>query len=177
MLQLTIRPIHPRIPEEDDLGRPWGGYSAEKSHDELYRHNRGCWVLGARADQEKYALFSSDDPSGRIVRFAIAIEDIESVGNRRALIGTVLHQGHSVYDKYVDKPSPVSKARNPVTYFDAPEDRRHCVCGCGTPVARGYFVPGHDQRAIHDRVARVGSVVEFLNWFDTHYPEPATTQA
>ena len=28
------------------------------------------------------------------------------------------------------------------------------------------FLPGHDQRAIHDRINQIGTVSEFLDWFD-----------
>jgi hypothetical protein len=38
-------------------------------------------------------------------------------------------------------------------------------------IALGAFLPGHDQRAIHARIARVGTVVEFLRWFDAHYKD------
>lgn len=167
MLHITLSSIQHKDPEKDELGRSWVGYSEDKSIEELYEQNRGCWVLGARADRERYALFSYRG----IVKFAIAIDGIEPTPTRRALVGTILELGDPVYDQYVDKESPVSRVRNPITYFDASADRRECACGCGQPVARGYFVPGHDQRAIHERVARVGSVVDFLHWFDAHYPE------
>ena len=31
------------------------------------------------------------------------------------------------------------------------------------------FVSGHDQRALHERVAKIGTVAEFLSWFDQTY--------
>lgn len=30
---------------------------------------------------------------------------------------------------------------------------------------------GHDQRAIHDRIAKIGSVADFLEWFDATWEE------
>jgi hypothetical protein len=34
------------------------------------------------------------------------------------------------------------------------------------------WLPGHDQRAIHQRIARdfAGSVRDFISWYDTHRP-------
>jgi hypothetical protein len=85
---------------------------------------------------------------------------------RRQIVGEVLRTGHPVFDAHVGKPSPAPRARNPVTYVESDEDRRLCECGCGTGVARGPFVSGHDQRALHERVARIGTVSESLRWFD-----------
>lgn len=45
--------------------------------------------------------------------------------------------------------------RNPVTYVADPVEQRTCACGCDGPVTGGrVFLPGHDQRAIHERIAR-----------------------
>lgn len=71
-----------------------------------------------------------------------------------------------MHNAYIGK--AMKGTRNPIQYFDAPEDRTPCLCGCGHLVF-GDFVAGHDQRAIHDRVAKIGSVAEFLGWFDRHY--------
>ncbi|MGY3567928.1 hypothetical protein [Sinomonas sp. RB5] len=52
-------------------------------------------------------------------------------------------------------------------------DRREehlCRCGCGQPSSRD-FLPGHDQRAIHERIKKVGTVSDFLDWFDAHFKE------
>lgn len=58
--------------------------------------------------------------------------------------------------------------RNPVTYVRSPFDRGlPCQCGCGEFAARSKpFVQGHDQTALHDRVRRIGTVADFLRWFD-----------
>ncbi|MEU3990071.1 hypothetical protein AB0F24_17140 [Streptomyces platensis] len=43
-----------------------------------------------------------------------------------------------------------------------------CRCGCGeTPSPGSEWPPGgHDHRAVHQRIARIGSTVEFCDWFD-----------
>ena len=72
-------------------------------------------------------------------------------------------------DKYVDKKSPVQNVRNPVTYFTSPLDAKGdpCQCGCGKLAPKGRsFLPGHDQTALHDRVKQIGTVADFINWFD-----------
>ena len=33
----------------------------------------------------------------------------------------------------------------------------------------GRFLPGHDQRAIHERIAKISFVADFLDWFDEHF--------
>lgn len=159
-------------PDKDVLGRTFFGFDESVTDSELYEANRGCWVLGARADQEQYALLSFEGT----VRQAIEIEHIDEVPERhprRALVGSVLRKGHPVYDKYVHQPSPVSGVRNPITYFDEEADTRTCACGCGAVLSTRDFLPGHDQRALHDRVARVGSVKQFLRWFDATYKDGA----
>ena len=80
--------------------------------------------------------------------------------------GTILGEGHPVYDKYVGNASPVQGVRNPVTYFDDVADGRPCRCGCGGVATTGDFLPGHDQAALHARVKQIGTVAEFLDWFD-----------
>ncbi|MGH9127726.1 MAG: hypothetical protein ACRDY2_01885 [Acidimicrobiales bacterium] len=65
--------------------------------------------------------------------------------------------------------APVGRVRNPITYVDTALDRRACACGCGVVVVARDFLPGHDQRAIHERISQLGSVIEFLRWFDTTF--------
>jgi hypothetical protein len=168
MLHITLGP---RVPADvdDGLGRKWVGYDDKMSEAELFEANRGCWRLGPRADSEQYGLVSYKGE----VKQAFEIDRIITVpvGGRRAIEGRPLTAGHPVYDEFVGGPSPVSRVRNPITYFDARDHRRGCACGCGEEVARGYFLPGHDQRAIHDRVARVGTVMDFIRWFDEVHPQ------
>jgi hypothetical protein len=79
---------------------------------------------------------------------------------------------HPVFDQYVGGATPAGKSRNPVQYVDSPIDRTLCACGCGnqTPAGR-HFIAGHDQKAIHERIAKVGGVVPFLEWFDNTWTE------
>lgn len=168
MLHITLG--NKRAADRDDaLGRAFVGFDKSMTPEEIYNANRGCWVLGARADEQQYALLSF----GGKVRQAIEIDRVVPIPqrNRRALEGRVLHKGHPVYDRYVNKKSPVTGVRNPITYFTD----QTCACGCGADlVSARDFLPGHDQRAIHDRIARVGSVKAFLQWFDATYEdEPA----
>ena len=87
--------------------------------------------------------------------------------------GRVLRPGHPVHDEYVGGPALVDPARNPVSYVDsALDDQTFCACGCGAPTTLSRdFLPGHDQRAIHERIARVGTVRDFLRWFDTTWKQ------
>ena len=169
MLHITLGPARPVDPNEDELGRSRVGFGEDMDEQELYEANRGCWVLGARAHRQQYALVSFD----QVVRQAIAIDRLVQTGGRRAIEGRILAAGDPVYDTYVGRPTPVGRVRNPITYFEATVGRRLCFCGCGEEVSLGYFLPGHDQRAIHERIARVGTVVDFLRWFDRNYPDSA----
>jgi hypothetical protein len=163
MIHITLGEMKPVEPKEDFLGRSYIGWSVDMSEEQLYEAGRGCWVFGARADREHYVLLSAQGA----VRQAIEIDRLVPAGpTRRAIEGTVLGSGHPVYDAYVGKPSPVEGARNPITYFNSPYGARTCACECGDPVALGYFLPGHDQKALHDRVAQIGTVYEFIRWFD-----------
>jgi hypothetical protein len=110
------------------------------------------------------------------VRQAIEINRIEPIvfrgpgdprDNRSVIHGKILEPGHLVYDEYVGKPSPLEPARNPVRYFTSHLDEAHpCRCGCGDSVTGADFLPGHDQTALHDRVRQIGTVADFLDWFD-----------
>ena|SRR6266550_4255044 len=107
---------------------------------------------------------------------AIEIDRIEPVSgtvggresSRRSVIhGDALTEGHPIYDTYVGKPSPIPPQRNPIGYFNAPEEQTPCLCGCGgqTPAGKD-FIPGHDQTAVHERVRQIGTVRDFIDWFD-----------
>jgi hypothetical protein len=41
-----------------------------------------------------------------------------------------------------------------------------CGCVCGAEIFAGEFVRGHEQTALHQRVAQIGTIPEFLRWFD-----------
>lgn len=144
---------------------------------ELYEAGRYAWVLGAAADRERYALIVFNNT----VLQAIDIDRLEEVvvtsakgkpQQRRAFHGSVLAAGHPVYDAFVGKSAPAVSTQNPIKYVETDFDITPCRCGCGESI-RADFLPGHDQRAIHDRIAKFGSVAKFLDWFDSHYG-PAT---
>lgn len=179
MLHITVTAKKPVNPEQDGLGRPYVGYEDGMTQDEMYAANHGEWAIGARAQKERYALFSF----GRTVIQAVEIHDLERTtifsgdpnekrDDRYTINGTVLEAGHPVFDKYVGKPSPVIASRNPVRYFEDPEfdGGRLCACGCDEITTAGDFVPGHDQKAIHERIARIGTVADFLKWMDVVRP-------
>lgn len=169
MLHITLGPVRP-ADRDDALGRDRVGFDDSMTDQELYEANRGCWVLGARADDETHALLSY----GGTVRQAIAIDQIVFIPsrNRRAMEGRILRPGDPVHDRYVGQPSPVIGVRNPITYFD--EDLRTCGCDCGSELTtKAEFIAGHDQRAIHARIAKVGSVKDFLAWFDRAWTDAA----
>lgn len=173
MIEVTLGDDQRVDPAEDELGRDRIGYSESMSPIALYDAAHGAWVLGKRAESERFVLFTH----AGVVRQAVEIERIEQVTKRAAsdtrddrsvIHGRVLDAGHPVFDEFVGKESPVEPHRNPVRYFkhefDAAE--RPCRCACGGFVAGKDFLPGHDQTALHDRVRQIGSVAEFLDWFD-----------
>jgi hypothetical protein len=166
MLHITLGPERPVDPEQDELSRDRVGFSPTMSELALYDANHGCWKLGPRATKERYMIVSFEG----IVRQAVKIGSIEPVTrgrtNRSVVHGPILQAGHPVFDKYVGKTSPVQGMRNPVTYFEDEADGQPCRCGCGGSVTGRDFLPGHDQRAIHDRINQIGTVSEFLDWFD-----------
>ena len=154
------------------LGPSRPGPVEDFTEEELYEAGRGTWVLGARADHQTHALISH---RGTVLQ-AIEIDHLENAdGGRRSIVGRVLHAGNPIHDTYVGQPSPVTGVRNPITYFEPEEGPKLCRCGCGTELApgRGLFVPGHDQRAVHDRIAKIGTVADFLDWFDATWQAEA----
>lgn len=157
-------------PSSDALGRDRVGYAETMSSLALYDANHGTWVLGPKADTERFALFTFKG----VVRQAVEIDRLEKVDTggghqhgRSIIHGRILEAGSPVYDQYVGKTSPVQGVRNPVTYFNE-NVASPCLCRCGGSVAsaRPGFLPGHDQTALHDRVRQIGTVAEFLIWFD-----------
>jgi hypothetical protein len=172
MIHITLASEKPS-PPNDPLGRTRYGYSPEMTPEEIYDNTHGYYILGARADRERYALFSAPDkPGPNKVVLAVEIDRIDPVPGKpgyRQIMGQILTKGHPVFDTYAGKPSPVVGVRNPVSYVDTDEDLQRCQCGCGAQVSHGPFVSGHDQRALHERVAKIGTVAQFLRWFDQIY--------
>jgi len=152
----------------DPMGRPWVGYDQTKSNEELFEINRGRWTLGARANREKFAAFSYT--GDHTIKFLVEIEGIEDSGSRRALVGRVLNADHPLARRYVGE-TALDEHRNPVTYFSDPEAPTLCACGCGERLeGTSAFITGHDQKAIHSRIARQwGSTLSFIDWFDSTF--------
>lgn len=154
------------------MGRSWVGWSPELTDEEVYQQNRGVWILGRRAHRERVATFSHE---GRIVA-VVAIDDIEEVAPlqhqkpKQAIIGRVLKPGDADYDALIGQRA--DHHRNPVTY--PPTELRTCGCGCGEEITSNKsFLPGHDQRAIHDRIAQEwGTTLGFIEWFDSTHGGP-----
>ncbi|MEU6077590.1 AAA family ATPase [Micromonospora sp. NPDC047074] len=116
-----------------------------------------------------------------------------SVANRAWLLALAAEHGVPAVAVVVTAPLDVCLARQaarpgpapgrrwgravPITYVDNhPLDRpRTCGCGCGGVVAGArQFLPGHDQRAIHERISEQwGSAMGFIRWFDDTYRQPA----
>lgn len=165
MLHITLGRARSIDPATDDLGRSVVGFSARMSDQDLYEANHGCWKLGPRARGERYYLASYEG----VIRQAVEIDRIErsSPGGPRSVIhGRVLKAGHPVFDRWVGQASPVTGVRNPITYFDDEADGGICLCGCSGATLGNDFLPGHDQKAMHDRVRQIGTVAEFIQWFD-----------
>lgn len=158
----------------DQYGKSSAGWRPGLTDDQVYEAGRGRWKLGTRADNERYALLTAKN----IVVLAIEITGISAPDpdGRRTITGDILQPGHPVYDKFVGEDAPTGRSQNPIQYIDSPFDRTECACGCGTANPPGRtFVAGHDQKALHRRVAKVGGVAAFLAWFDkTWTEEPAT---
>lgn len=177
MIVITLGEV--RDTPDDVLGRDRAGYKKGMSPLAAYDAARGTWHLGTKANRERYALFAYRGE----VKLAVEISSVDPAPDgRSAITGTILEPGHPVYGRYVGQPSPVREegkrpSSNPVRYYEAPEDRAACLCGCGaiTPDGRDY-IAGHDQTALYQRVKQIGTVKEFIDWFDaTARPFAATT--
>lgn len=128
-----------------------------------------------RARKERFAVIVGAGTQNDSYVMALEIHDVELAeaapvdshrDDRYRIKGRVLQAGHPVYDAYVGQAAAAT--RNPIHYRATAFDLTACRCGCGEP-ARSDFLPGHDQRAIHDRVARFGSVARFIDWFDAAF--------
>jgi hypothetical protein len=170
MIHIKLGEKRPILPEHnDEMRREWVGFDPTLAPEAIFEQNRGRWLLGSRAEKEKYAVFSH----AGVIRCVAEISGFEPFGKKRAIIGTVLGAGHPVHDALINTSAP-DNFRNPVTYAPDPGTAMTCACGCGCPVAgRSTFVAGHDQRAVHRRItAQWGSTLGFLTWFDATYGRP-----
>ncbi len=177
MLHITLADMAPTHDPTDPLKRDFSGWDLRRSTMENWDNNRAYWVLGARAERESYVLFSH---RGTVVMAAQidGIVDASGKPGRKIMEGTPLSRGHPVHDAYVAKSAPerARGARNPITYIDSNVGGWRCGCGCGAEIFAGEFVRGHEQTALHQRVAKIGTIPEFLRWFDAVHggAEPAT---
>jgi hypothetical protein len=160
MLHIKLHSKRPIDSSTDPMGRAWVGYDAELSDHVLFEQNRGRWVLGKRADIEQYAIFSYT--GDHTVKFVAEIDGYEPSGTKRAIVGRVLDAEHPVARRWIGVAAPDGH-RNPTTYVD--DEPRLCACGCGEPTKAGRaFAPGHDQRAIHERITREwGGTLGFID--------------
>lgn len=159
------------LPAGDPMGRAWVGWDPERTDQELYEQNRGRWLLGPRVRRETFATFSYQGEVKIVVQLTgteLISPRPEEAAPKTAIIGHVLGPGDPGYAALHGR--RVDAHRNPVTYLnddDGPISRCGCGCGLATSSARA-FLPGHDQRAVHERIARRwGSVLGFIKWFDS----------
>lgn len=168
MLHITLTTKAPQNDPADPLGRTFYGWGQQDTTEENWQRNRGYWALGARAHRESYVLFSHNERHEVVMAAKIdAITDAPGKPGRKIIEGEPLPEDHPVYQAYVGRPTPSSaRVRNPVTYFDSTVGGWLCGCGCGEEIFAGEFVRGHEQTALHQRVAQIGTIPEFLRWFD-----------
>jgi hypothetical protein len=172
MIHIKLVPKRSVGPDENDpMGRSWVGYEPGMPPLTVYEQNRGLWVLGTRADRQQFAVFS--DTEMGLNRCVVELTGIEAIGTKKAIIGRVLGPGHPVHDALIEAPAADS-FRNPLTYPPDPGTVPLCACGCGDPVSeRSQFLAGHDQRAIHARIAKQWSdTLGFITWFDETFGAP-----
>lgn len=167
MIHITLVAKVEQTDPADPLCRTFYGWDEHASVEENWRNNCGYWAVGARASRESYVLFSHN----RKVVMAAEITDVvdaEGKPGRKVFKGNPLKPGHPVYEAYVERDAPerARGARNPITYIDSDVGGWLCGCGCGTEIYSGEFVRGHEQTALHQRVSKIGTIPEFLRWFD-----------
>ena len=113
---------------------------------------------------------SRPDIGDHKVKLVAEIEGFEAFADKRAIIGRVLPSDHPVAARWRGQPSP-DGFRSPTTYHPDGDGPATCACGCDEPVKPGRaFSPGHDQRAIHERIEEQwGDTLGFIRWFDQNY--------
>jgi hypothetical protein len=165
MLRITLAYPRRHSPSADPfLTRVWGGWDEDLTDQQVYDAGRGWWKVGDRAERESHAVLTSRGIARQVIEITGWDPGKQSNG-RRAFRGTILSPGHLLHDRYVGQPLAAA-SRNPVGYI-ADEPDTPCRCGCGEP-ARSLWLPGHDQRAIHDRIRRDfgGDIGSFIDWYD-----------
>lgn len=161
----------------DPLGRGHIGYFPRMTEAEAWEAGRGVWRMSAdRASRNKFALIVGEG----VVRAAGQITGFSVHGDRIALQGHLLPEGHPVREAYLGHPDPVDTgSQNPVGYRNLPEEQQFilgpCHCGCDGTTDRD-FLPGHDVRAMQARVRAHfnGSPLQFIQWVDAMLAGTAT---
>ncbi len=168
MLIITLGARIPTNEAHDSfLPRTHCGWDPSLTEEQTYEAGRGWWRMAAGAEGERLALIIS----GGVVRLAVAVDKWAVQDGRRAFTGRILQEGQPAHTRFVGQPDPSgSTSRNPARYWTAknlPGQYTSCLCGCGVEV-RNQWLPGHDQRAIHDRIRRDfgGNVGDFVAWYD-----------
>lgn len=168
MIHITLRKTTLANDPTDPLERTHSGWDENASIEANWNMNRGYYALGERADRQQYAALSY---GGEVVMVAKIRRIVPAKGKpgKRIIVGDPLGPGEPIWDTFVGKPTPDKAVgvRNPITYIE--EGRafgRQCRCGCREIVFESDFVRGHDQTALHQRVSKIGTIREFLDWFD-----------
>lgn len=164
MLQITLTAAQPADPD-DALGRTRVGYAPDMSPAELFDAARGDWAIGKAAGEEHFALFCFNGVGVLAARITDVVEH-PTKPRRRIIEGEPLAAGHPVHDAFVGQPAPGGQPRNPAIYLDLDVATLPCQCGCGRRVHRRDFVSGHDHKAVHRRISQIGTIPEFMAWFD-----------
>ncbi|MBP2327331.1 hypothetical protein JOF56_007716 [Kibdelosporangium banguiense] len=155
--------------DNDPLGRSFVGYFPRMTEAEAWEVGRGMWRMNAgKARRQRFAIIVGEG----LVRAVAEISAVTVHGDRAALEGAVLAEGHSVRDVLIGQPDPVvNRSQNPVGYRELLVEKqfvyRLCACGCGGRTDRD-FLAGHDVRAIQARVREHfgGSQLRFVRWVD-----------
>ena len=169
-IKLTHQDVRPEV-DQSLIGTPFAEWPA----DQLYEAARGRWGFADKVEKERYALVHS----GNVVLAVIEIDgwdqdDPEGKGKRR-FHGRPVGKDHPVAKRFLDQAPPIGgKAQIGFAYFHADSlagQYTPCACGCGDE-ARKTWLPGHDHKAIHERIRERfdGDVLEFVNWFDRQFP-------
>ncbi len=170
-IKVAKKPVRPEIPQKYINHEP-----KDWPLPVLYEAARGWWGVGPKAFQERYALIHNTFEG---VNTILAVIEIDPNGWKSRtedkdwqFSGRVLTGDHPVAKRWVGQRSPIGATSQMMfSYFSDPElgpsQYTDCACGCGEPTPKTWR-PGHDQRAIHQRIADHfgGDTLSFVRWFD-----------
>jgi hypothetical protein len=105
-LKLSYFASPEEFPEKENNGRlPGWGYRVGMPDEEAFRLNRWDWNIGPNRHPE-FVIFAY----GQCIRLAATISSIEDIPasptGKKEIRGSVLSDGHPVYDRFVNKPPP-----------------------------------------------------------------------